>query len=144
MLPGLVVSEWASVRSGDYFHTIRRTLKACVLATAVARNDSSRRSWRHSMSFADEPLEQESAEAFDGARSQVAEKVKLPAIFLIIVGVLNVLGALYGIEEGTRALLMKEKIAKEMDKAFEDQKLKSTQLSKQQQQQQEEMLTTIQ
>jgi hypothetical protein len=96
------------------------------------------------MSFADEPLEQENAESFDGTRSRVAEKVKLPAIFLIIVGVLNVLGALYGIEEGARALLMKEKIAKEMDKAFEDQKLKSTQLSKQQQQEQEEILNAIQ
>jgi hypothetical protein len=96
------------------------------------------------MSFADEPLEQESAEAFDGERSRIAEKVKLPAIFLIIVGVLNVLGALYATEEGVRALLMKEKIEKEMDKAFEDQKLKSTQLSKQQQQQQEELLNTFQ
>jgi hypothetical protein len=96
------------------------------------------------MSYEDEPMDPESDGGIDPAQARAADRVKLPAIFLIVVGVLNVLGALYFVGDGARTVLLKDQMTKEIQKGFEEQRLKSTQGTKQQQQQQEEILNKIQ
>ncbi len=66
------------------------------------------------MSYEDEPMNQESGGGTEQPRSSVADKVKLPAIFLIVVGVLNIFGAGYFILNGTVASLNPEATAEQM------------------------------
>jgi hypothetical protein len=85
------------------------------------------------MSYEDEPMDQDSVEGPDPERSRVADKVKLPAIFLIVVGVLNALFGLYEIGSGGYQALSKnnEATKQQMEKELQ----KNTQLSKEQREQ---------
>ena len=68
------------------------------------------------MSYEDEPLDpSRGAGESDGARDVIADKVKIPAIFLIIVGVLNIFGALWIGGEGVMVLANPDMINRNME-----------------------------
>jgi hypothetical protein len=74
------------------------------------------------MSYEDEPMDPDRNPGDpEGSRDAVADRVKLPAIFLIIVGVLNIFGALYFVVDGALIFAnpdMVKKNMEEMNKAF--------------------------
>jgi hypothetical protein len=82
------------------------------------------------MSYEDQPMEQDEVRGLDAARSRAAEKVKLPAIFLIVIGVLNALYGLYQTGQGAYQALAKDKGAEKQEVEKEIQK--NTGLSKEQ------------
>src|ERR1700730_3544196 len=85
--------------------------KARFLAATAARHYPCRRSRRHPMSYEDEPLDHDrEIGGQEFAQNGAAEKVKLPAIFLIIVGVLNLLGGGYIVFNGALSLLNPEAV----------------------------------
>jgi hypothetical protein len=92
------------------------------------------------MSYEDQPMDQEEVEGLEPARSRAAEKVKLPAIFLIIVGVLNALAGLWSAGQGVVQLVTKNTGAQEL----KEQVKKETQLTAQQKQMMEGWADTAQ
>jgi hypothetical protein len=66
------------------------------------------------MSYEDEPMNQGGEGGTEQPRSSVADKVKLPAIFLIVAGVLNIFGAGYFILNGIVMSLNPEATAEQM------------------------------
>jgi hypothetical protein len=66
------------------------------------------------MNYEDEPMNEESEGGKELPRTGAADRVKLPAIFLIVVGVLNIFGAGYFILNGTVTSLNPEAAAEQV------------------------------
>ena len=69
------------------------------------------------MNDEDEPLDQGRASSgdSDGPHDVIAERVKLPAIFLIIVGAMNIFGALYYVGNGVLILVNPDQVNRTME-----------------------------
>jgi hypothetical protein len=95
------------------------------------------------MTYEDQPMDQESDDGINPAESRAAERVKLPAIFLIVVGALNVLGALFCIFQGVKGMGQQEEIHKGFEQGIQQELGKKTELSKQDKEQAEQMAKSM-